>query len=167
MYLNWDNIYNWGLLVLSFRESPIPTNWYYIRFFIWSANYSSLTCKLWILFMTFRDMWTVLKYYRIFVTVLYRKINFNRQPVVSYFFLVNKLYNLNVFKLQNLYFRHVQKFTRDLYMRPFNESSFTESSVLTIKYVFSFFWSLSCTSLVCNLYILIRFILGFWAVLIL
>ena len=117
--------------------------------------------------MTFRDMWTVLKYYRIFVTVLYRKINFNRQPVVSYFFLVNKLYNLNVFKLQNLYFRHVQKFARDLYMRPFNESSFTESSVLTVKYVFSFFWSLICTSLVCNLYILIRFILDFWAVLIL
>ena len=56
-----------------------------------------------------------------------------------YFLLVDKLYNLNVFKLQIRYFiRHVQKFTRDLYLRPFNAFSFTESSILTIKYVFSF-----------------------------
>ena len=98
MHLNWDNIYNWGLLVMSFTESPIPTNRCFLALF-----YSSLTCKLWILFRTFRDMrtWTVLKYYRIFGTILYRKINFNRQPVFSYFLLVNKLYNLNLFKLQN------------------------------------------------------------------
>ena len=45
-------------------------------------------------------MWTMLKYYRIFDTVLYRKINFKWQAVFSYFSLVNKLYDLNVFKLQ-------------------------------------------------------------------
>ena len=45
-------------------------------------------------------MWTVLKYYRIFGTALYRNLIFNRQPVFTGFSLVNKLYNLNVFKLQ-------------------------------------------------------------------
>ena len=137
----------------------------FINFFFWSLNYSSLTCKLWILFWTFRDMWTVLKYYRIFGTALHRKINFNRQPLFSYFLLVNKLYNLNVFKLQKAYFRHVQKLKRYLYLRPFNAFSFTESSILTTKHVFSFFWSLNC--LVYKLYISIRFILDFLAVLIL
>ena len=38
-------------------------------------------------------MWTLLKYYRTFGTVLYRKINFNRQQAFRYFLLVNKLYN--------------------------------------------------------------------------
>ena len=134
MYLNWDNIYNWGLLVLSFTESPISTNWYFLTFFVWSVNYPSLTCKLSILFRTLRDMGTMLKYYRIFGTVLYSKINLNRQPVFSYFLLVNKLYNLNAFKLpKKTYFRHVQKFKRYLHLRPFNAFSFTESSSLTIK----------------------------------
>ena len=36
-----------------------------------------------------------------------------------------------------------------------------------VKYVFSFFWSLNCTSLVCKLYISIQLISDFWAVLIL
>ena len=135
----------------------------FINFFVWSLNYSSLTCKLWILFWTFRDMWTVLKYYRIFGTDLHRKINFNWQPLFSYFLLVNKLYNLNVFKLQKAYSRHVQKLKCYLYLRPFDALSFTESSMLTIKHVFSFFWSLNC--LVYKLYISIRFILHFWAVL--
>ena len=62
---------------------------------------------------------------------------------------------------------HVWKFKRYLCLRPFNAFSFSESSILTIKYVFSFFWSLNFTSLVCKLYISIRFILDFWAVLIL
>ena len=78
-------------------------------------------------------MWTVLKYYRIFCTSLYRKINLNGQPVFSYFLLVNKLYNLNVFKLQKTYFTHVQKFKRYLYLRSFNAFSLTGSSILTIK----------------------------------
>ena len=55
--------------------------------FVWSVNYSSPTCKLCILFRTFRAMWTVLNYYRIFGTVLHRIINFNRQPIFSYFLL--------------------------------------------------------------------------------
>ena len=123
----------------------------YFSFFVWSVSYSSLTCKLWILFWTFRDMWTVLKYYRMFGTVLYRRINLNRQPLFSYFLLVNKLYNLNVFRLEKTYFRHVQKLKRYLYLRPFNAFSFKESSMLTIKHDFSFFWSLNCTSLVWKL----------------
>ena len=57
----------------------------FFSFFVWSVNYKSLTCKLWILFWTFRGMWTVLKCYRIFGTILYRKINSNRQPLFSYF----------------------------------------------------------------------------------
>ena len=138
-----------------------------MSFFVGSLNYSSQAFNLWILFWTFWHMWTVLKCYRIFGTVLYRKINFNRQWLVSYFLLVNKLYNLNVFKLKITYFRHVQQLKHDLYLRPFNACSFTESSSLTMKYVFSYLWPLNCKSLVCKLYISIRFILNFWAVLIL
>ena len=109
----------------------------------------------------------VLKQYRIFGTDLYRKINFSRQPLFSYFFLVNKLYNLNIFELQKAYFRHAQKLKRYLYLRPFNAFSFTESSMLIIEHIFSFFWPLNCTNLACKLYISILFILDFWAVLIL
>ena len=69
--------YVWGLLVWPFMQSAIPTNWYFVPFFVWSVNCSSLICKLWILFWTFRGMWTVLKYYRIFQIVLYTKINCN------------------------------------------------------------------------------------------
>ena len=111
-------------------------------------------------------MWTLLKYSRIFGTVLYRKINFNRKPLFSYYLLVNKLYNLNVFKLQKKYFRHAQKLKNDLYLKHFNTFSFTESLILTIKHIFSFLLSLNCTVLVCKLYISIRFILDFRAVLI-
>ena len=120
----------------------------FFSFFVWPVNYSSLTCsKLWILFQTFRDMWTVLKYYRIFCTVLYRKINFNCQPVFSYFLLVYKLYNLIVFKLQKAYFRHVQQFKRYLSLRSFNAFSFTESSILTIKCTIMQIWK-SCNTFV-------------------
>ena len=52
-----------------------------------------------------------------------------------------------------------------LYLLPFNSFLFKESSIVTIKYVFSFFWSLNCTSLVCKLFI--QTILDFWAVFIL
>ena len=107
----------------------------------------------------------MLKYYRILGTILYRKINFNRQPEFSYFSLVNKLNNF--LNCKNTYFRHAQNLKRYLYLRPFNTYSCTKSSILAIKYAFSFFWSLNCTSLVCKLYISIRFILDFWAVLIL
>ena len=116
------------------------------------------------LFWTFRDMWTVLKYYRVCGTVFYGIINFNGQSLFSYLLLVNKLYNFNVFRLQKTYFRLVQKLKRYLYLRPFNAFLFTESSMLTIKHGFCFFRSLSCTSLVCKLYISIQFILDFWAV---
>ena len=57
----------------------------------------------------------------------------NRQPLFSYFLLVNKLYNLNVFKLQKTYFTDVLKLKCYLYLRPFNVFSFTESSMLTMK----------------------------------
>ena len=77
MCLNWGNIYVWGRLVWPFMESAVPSNWYFLAFFAWPVNCSSLIYKLLILFWTFREMWTGLKYYRIFRTVLYRKINFN------------------------------------------------------------------------------------------
>ena len=38
-----------------------------------------------------------------------------------------------------VYFRHVQKLKNYLYLMPFNVFSFRESSILTIKYGFSFF----------------------------
>ena len=164
MYLNWGKIYVWGLLVLSFMESPISTNWYFLAFFVWSVNYSRLTCKLWILFWTFRDMWTLLKYYRIFGTVLYRKTG--SHCLATFCWSINCITWMSL-DYKKTYFRHVQKFKHYLYLRPFNAFSFTESSMLTIKHVFSFFWSLNSTSLVCKLYISIRFILAFWAVLIL
>ena len=44
--------------------------------------------------------------------------------------------------------------------------SIKKSSILTIKYVFSFSWYLNCTSLVCKMYISIPTIFNFWAVLI-
>ena len=49
------------------------------------------------------QIWSVNYEYRIFRTVLYRKINFNRCQLFSYFLLVNKLNELNVFKLQNIF----------------------------------------------------------------
>ena len=45
--------------------------------------------------------------------------------------------------------------------RKFNLFSYKEGSMLTIKYIFSFFWSLNCASLVCKLYNSIRTILDF------
>ena len=59
--LNWGKIYVPELLVLSFMESAIPTNWYLLAYFVWSANCSSLICILWILFWTLSDMYSVLK----------------------------------------------------------------------------------------------------------
>ena len=110
-------------------------------------------------------MWTVLKYYRILDTILYRKINFNRQPEFSYFLFVNELYNFLNCK------KHISDMPRTLSViyiwGLLTRTKRTKSSILTIKYVFSFFWSLNCKSLVCKLYISIRFILDFWAVLIL
>ena len=47
----------------------------------------------------------------------------------------------------------------------FNVFSFRASSILNIKYAFSFFWSLNCTMLVCKLYISIQIALGFWSLL--
>ena len=114
-----QNLCWWTDSIVIYGNSN-PNHLVFFSFFVWSVNYLSLTCKLWILFWTFRAMWTVLKYYRIFGTVLYRRINFNRQPLFSHFLLVNKLYNLNVFRLQKTYFRHVQKLKRYLYLRPFN-----------------------------------------------
>ena len=84
----------------------------------------------------------------------------------SYFQLVNKLHELNAFKLPSI-FRHFQKLKHYFYLRLFNVFSFKESSILTIKYNFSFFWSLNCTNLVCMFCFSIWTILGFWAVLIL
>ena len=122
--------------------------------FVWSVNCSSLIIKLWILFWTFRGMWTVLKYYRMFRTVLYRKISFNW---ATFCWPTNCWISLNY----KAYFKHVQKLKHYLWFRPFNVFSFRESSILTINYVFSFFWCLNCTSLVCKLYISIRTILDF------
>ena len=66
------------------------------------------------------------------------------------------------------YFRHFKRLKHYLYLQSFsNLFSFKESSILTIKYILIFLWSLNCTSLVCKLYMSIRTILDFWAVLIL
>ena len=66
-------------------------------------SFYCLVCKLWVLFQTFQDMWTVLKYYRVLRTVLYSKINFNWEPLFSHILLLNKLNQLNFFKLQNIF----------------------------------------------------------------
>ena len=142
-----------------------------------SLFYSSLTCKLWILFRKFQDIWTwtVLKYYRIFGTIykinfnrhisFIQEINFNRQPVFSYFLLVNKLYNLNLFKLQKNS-SDISRSLSTIYIWGLLTLFVYGKFNLTIKYGFSFFWSSNCASLVCKLYISIRFVLDFWAVLI-
>ena len=98
----------------------------------------SLTCKLWILFWTFRDMWTLLKYYRIFGTVLYRKTG--SHCLATFCWSINCITWMS-FHYKKTYFRHVQKLRHYLYLRPFNAFPYTESSMLTIKHVFSFFWS--------------------------
>ena len=54
----------------------------------------------------------------------------------SYFLLANKLLNSLNYKA---YFRHVQKPKHYLCLRPFNVFPFRESSILTIKYVYSLF----------------------------
>ena len=104
----------------------------FLFIFVWSVNCSSLIIKLWILFWTFRGMWTVLKYYRMFRTVLYRKISFNW---ATFCWPTNCWISLNY----KAYFKHVQKLKHYLWFRPFNVFSFRESSILTINYVFSFF----------------------------
>ena len=131
MYQNWDNVYIWGLLALSFMESPIPAYWYFFR----SFNYLSLAFNYESHFGHFDKCGQCSN------VTAYSALSCIEKLVSTgshYFLLVDKLYNLNVFKLQIRYFRHVQKLTRDLYLRPFNAFSFTESSVLTIKYGFSF-----------------------------
>ena len=91
------------------------------------------------------------------------------QPVAS--FLATFCWSINCMSWMCLnckrYFRHFQKLKHHLYLRLINLFSYKESSILTINYVFSFSWSLNCTSLDWKLSISIRKILGFWAVLIL
>ena len=58
--------------------------------------------KSWILFQTFRDMWTVLKYYKIFVLPYTVKLISTGSHFFSYVLLLNKLCELNFFKLQNI-----------------------------------------------------------------
>ena len=144
--------YVWGLLILSFIETAVPTNWYFLAFFVWSVNYSSMICKLWI-----QDISHCL-------------IQKNQFQLVATF-LATFCWSINCISWMSLnyktYFRHFQKLKHCSHLRSFNLFSFKESSILTIKYVFSFFWSLKFTSQVCKLYILIRTILYFWAVLIL
>ena len=97
----------------------------------------------------------------------YFALSYEEKPIstsshfFSYFLLVNKLYESN-YKTN---FRHFQKLKQYLYLRSFNLFSFKESSILTIKYIFSFFWTLNCISLVWKLFISIRTILDFSAML--
>ena len=97
----------------------------------------------------------------------YFALSYKEKPIstgshfFSCFLLVNKLYELN-YKTN---FRHFQKLKQYLYLRSFNLFSFKESSILTINYVFSFFWTLNCISLVWKLFISIRTILDFSAML--
>ena len=53
---NRGNIYVWGLLVLSCIETPAKVFQYFFTSFVWFVNWSSLICKLYILFLTFSDM---------------------------------------------------------------------------------------------------------------
>ena len=105
----------------------------FLDFFVWSVNCTNLYRKLWILFCTFTDMWAVLKYYRIFGTVLHR----NQFQLVANF-LATFCWSIDWLSWMSLFFRYLQKLKHYLYLRPFNLFSFIESSVLTIKYVFSF-----------------------------
>ena len=98
-------------LVLTLMESSIPTNQDFLSFFVWFINCSSLICKLYILF------WTVLILQNIYTTGSYRKCNSHCYPLFSYFLFVNKVYELNVIKLSNIY-RHVQKLKHYLQLRP-------------------------------------------------
>ena len=152
MCLNWGKNYDWGLLVLSFMESAIPTNWYCLAYIVWSVSWWSLICKLWI-----QDI----------SHCLIKKNQF--QPVAT--FLAAFCWSVNCMSWTSVnykkYFRHFQEFKRYLYLWLFKLLSFKESSILTIKYIFRFFWYLNCTKLVCKVYISIRTILHFWKVLIL
>ena len=130
MNLNWGSIYVQRFLLLPFMESTIPTNWYFLAFFVWSVNFSSLT---------FRDLWTVLKYYWIFHTVLYSKINFNWKPLFQSLLLLNKLYELNFFKWKNI--SNMSSYLSIIYiwglLTCFHLNK--ESLIVTIKYVCSFY----------------------------
>ena len=79
-------------------------------------------------------MWVL----QIFPTVLYGKININWYTLLSYFLLVNKLHELNIFKLQ-IIFQTCLELKHYLYLRSVNVFSFMESSILNIKHVFSSF----------------------------
>ena len=80
-------------------------------------------------------------------------------------FLATFCWSINCMSLMSLnyktHFRRFQKLMHFLYLGTFNYFSFKESPILTIEYVFSFFWYLNCTSLVCKLCISIRTVLDF------
>ena len=160
MCLNWGKIYIWGLLVLSFTGSAIPTNWYFSAFFIWFVNYESY-------FWHFEICGRCLNSTRYFALSFIGKLISTSSP----FFFATFCWSVNCMSWMSLNykicFRHLKKLKNYLYLRPFYLFSFKDSSVLTIKDFFNFFWSLNCASLVCKLYVLIWTILDFWAVLIL
>ena len=125
MFLNWGKFYVWEFLVLSFMESAVLPNWYILPFFlqavqVWSVNYE----------------------YRIFLlSSLIQKNLF--QSVAT--LLATLCWSINYMSWISLnyktHFRHFQKLKHHLCLRPFNLFSIKKSSILTIKYDFSFFWS--------------------------
>lgn len=103
MFGKWDTIYIWELLVLSFKKSSILTIWGFFQLFlailqmvqVWPENYSSY-------FGCFHIHAQYL-FYRIFSTILYKNINSNCEPLFGYFLLASMLYELNIFKLSNVF----------------------------------------------------------------
>ena len=134
----------------------IGTN--FLAFVVWSVNLSSLICKLWSYFGHFEICGQCLNgtgYLALcyienststgghFLDTLCGSINCMSWMILNY----------------EAYFRHFQKLKAFLYLRPFNLFSFKKSYILPIEYVFSFFRSVKCLSLVCKLYISIRTVL--------
>ena len=93
--------YVYGFLVLSLVKIQFQSIVIFSSFFVWSVNCSSLICKLWILCWIFPIRWTILIFQ--VISFFYSKIIFNWWHCFGYFLLVNKLYELNVFKLHIIF----------------------------------------------------------------
>ena len=90
-------------LPLSFMESAIPSDWYFLAFFCLVCDCSSQICKLLILCQTFRDCGQCLNITGYFARSYIVKLISTGSHFFSQVLLLNKLHELNLFKLQNIF----------------------------------------------------------------
>ena len=112
----------------------------FLAFFVSSINSSSLICKLWILFLTFWDIWTVLKNIIGYFALSYiEKLISTGTHFFSYFLLINKFVWIECISIT----KHIWDMCRSLSIKLQHIWSLLTCFHLRKK---SFFWSVNCTS---------------------